>query len=195
MRKRACLLFLPVLLTMMTMACPWTSTGAAVAPPSEGGTLPDFNLPVSEKAEEMTYLGIQAKDRFKVPQIQADLVIIEIFNMYCPHCQREAPAVNELYKNITDRADLKSKVKLIGIGAGNSPFEVNLFRTKYDIPFPLFSDADYSAHKALGQVPTPFFIALKINEDGSHKVVHSHPGSIGVPGQFMDIVLEKAHLK
>jgi thiol-disulfide isomerase/thioredoxin len=161
---------------------------AAENPPPEGGALPEFVLPVPEMSEHQNYLGLSGKSNFMIPQIKAKAVIIEIFSMYCPHCQREAPAVNELYRTIEKDADLKGKIKLIGIGAGNSGFEVDFFRKKYDIPFPLFSDGDFSIHKKTGEVRTPYFIVLKINADGSHTICYSKLGAVEKPGEFLDMI-------
>jgi peroxiredoxin len=102
--------------------------------------------------------------------------------------------VNELYQAIEKRADLKDKIKLLGIGAGNSAYEVEFFKKKYKVPFPLIPDYDYSVHKALGEVRTPYFIGVKINRDGTDKVVYSKLGGFKDSGQFLATMLNLSGL-
>ncbi len=163
--------------------------------PSKGDVFPEITLSVPQSASEKDYLGIKVRDSFKVSQIKADVVILEVFSMYCPYCQKEAPNVNELYQLINNKPDLKDKIKIIGIGAGNTPFEVEVFKKQYNVPFPLFPDESFSIHKSVGNVRTPYFFVIKINADGSNKIVYSKAGSIQDPNQFLDFILKESGLK
>jgi thiol-disulfide isomerase/thioredoxin len=162
---------------------------ASVSPPEEGGVLPMINLPVPQSHAVRNYLGLSGEGFFTIPQIKAKVVIVEIFSMYCPHCQWEAPKVNELYWAVEKDSDLKGQIKIIGIGAGNSSYEVGIFRENYQIPFPLFPDEDFIIHEAVGQVRTPYFIGVKINADGSHTVFYSKEGGFEEPHQFLKSIL------
>lgn len=158
--------------------------------PSKDGVFPEITLSVPQNIAEKDYLGLKGKDTFKLSQIKAEVLILEIFSMYCPYCQKEAPLVNELYQSINNRPDIKDKIKIIGIGAGNTPFEVEVFKNQYNIPFPLFSDESFSVHKSVGEVRTPYFFVIKINADGSNKILYSKVGSIQDPNQFLDLIIK-----
>jgi hypothetical protein len=56
--------------------------GAETKPPAEGGVLPGIVLDVPENSELQQYLGVAGKQTFTIPEIKAEVVIIEIFSMY-----------------------------------------------------------------------------------------------------------------
>jgi thiol-disulfide isomerase/thioredoxin len=167
---------------------------AASEPPAEGGPLPVIKLPIPKNPEQKNYLGLTGEGSFTIPKVKARVVIIEIFSMYCPYCQKEAPTVNELYNAVENNPDLKGKIKIIGIGAGNTPMEVDVFRKKYQIAFPLFPDVDYSIHKVCGEVRTPYFIGVKINDNGTHEVIYSKLGGLQDVNKFLELIRNRSGL-
>ena len=91
--------------------------------------------------------------------------------------------------------NLKDKIKLIAIGVGNNVLEAEVFKQTYQIPFPIFSDENYEIHQALGEVRTPFFIALKTNGDGYQDIVHTHLGGLTDARGFLDLMVEAYGMK
>jgi thiol-disulfide isomerase/thioredoxin len=168
---------------------------AANLPPVKGAALPPITLPVPEDPDEKEYLGLSGGGSFSIPQIKAKVVIIEIFSLYCSKCQRIAPEMDKLYYLIESNPDLKNKVKLIGIGAGNSRYEVDVFKKTFHTPFPLFSDDDFTIHQTLGDVRTPYFIVIKIHQDGTHEVIHSELDSFEEARGFLKLILSASDLR
>ena len=172
-----------------------TQAIGANSTPKNGGTLPLINLDVPKDPDHRSYLGLSGEGLFNISQIKAKVVIIQIFSMYCPICQREASRVNELYGNIEKNPKTRGKLKLIGIGAGNSQFEVDIFLKTYEVPFPLFSDGDFSIHKSLGEVRTPYFIGVKIYDEGSHEIFYSRVSGFEKAEEFLQMMFELSGLK
>jgi hypothetical protein len=58
------------------------SASAQSLAPAEGGPLPAITLPVPKDAAHQAYLGLTGKKEFSIADIPAEVVIIEIMNMY-----------------------------------------------------------------------------------------------------------------
>jgi peroxiredoxin len=177
------------LLVLFIMACLLISLQAgdtqAKSPLSKGLILPNLELPVPTKAEQASYLGLKPGQgkTFRLSQIKKKWVLIEIFNMYCTICQGEAVKVGQLYEKV-QQGPLKDRLAMIGIGVGNSPFEVKVFGKRYRIEYPLFPDGDYKIHKALGQPLTPHFLLISL-KDGERRILLSNEGPFGTPSAFL----------
>jgi len=170
-----------------------TAIAAAAAesiPPKAGSTLPEIDLPVPDNSADRKYLGLSSGGKtFQVGRIKAKIVIIQIYSMYCPYCQADAPNVNRLYGLVESNPALTGKVKIIGIGAGNTSFEVATYKKKYSVAFPLIPDADFKIHKVVGEVRTPYFIAVKITDGGRNEVVYSRLGALKDVEQFLEQIV------
>ncbi|HPC46945.1 MAG TPA: redoxin domain-containing protein [Deltaproteobacteria bacterium] len=157
----------------------------------QGEVLETLVLSVPADAAERTYLGLgREAGRFALSDVASDIVIVEIFSMYCPHCQRHAPKANELFELIEADPKLKGRVKLIGVGVGNSAFEVKFFKKKYKIPFPLFDDAGSLVLGRLPGIRTPTFFALKKTGKGRISAFFLEKGPHDDPKAFLSRVID-----
>ncbi len=157
--------------------------------------LPDFELPVPRDRSEREYLGLSGKDKFKVGDIKAQIVIIEIFSFYCPICQVHAPLVHEAYEKIQGRADLKGKVRMIGIGATNTAFEAQSFKETYHLPFPVFPDEEGEIALLLGVKYTPTFIGVKVDGKGTQEQFYFLPRAFTNPTRFIEDIVKTSGLE
>jgi thiol-disulfide isomerase/thioredoxin len=164
-----------------------------VPPPSDNkASFPILELPIPQNNAHANYLGISGPGNFKITQIKSPVLIIEIFSRNCAHCQMATPLAHRLYLAIQARPDLKEKIKIIGIGANNDTNEVDLFRTSYNVPFPLFPDPHDAIIKKLGVVILPTFIGLKNNGDGTMEKFLFQPGAFRDANSFLAEILERA---
>lgn len=162
----------------------------------DDSTLPELTLiaPKSEKHLEYLGLTVKAGEEFKLSEIKADVIIIELFSMYCPYCQKEAPLVNEFYELARSKENSGVSVKIIGLGASNSQFEVDHFATTYDVAFPLFPDKDMSIYKALGGDGTPGFVGFKLKDSNPPVNVLRNSGGFYSAEDFYQDILKNSGL-
>lgn len=183
--SRLCSGCLLVLLSL-AIGVPAQSESKAMVPKA-GDRLAEIFLPLPAAPEQKDYLGppTTAGGKFALTSAVADLVVVQIFSMYCPHCQREAPKVNQLFAALQKRPEKAPKIRLLGIGVGNSPMEVDVFRKTYNIAFPLFPDGDFSIHKQLGEVRTPFFFAFRPGDPTPQRLRLTHLGPFEDVAEFV----------
>ncbi|HQI00458.1 MAG TPA: redoxin domain-containing protein [Deltaproteobacteria bacterium] len=186
MKKISCL-------SLAFLFCAWfSSAGAAVPEQGYGKAITRARLqPIDDKAAA-AYLGIPQKSGgVSLGDIDADIIIVEIFSMYCPYCQRHAPATNELFDAIESGNATREKIRLIGIGVGNSAHEAAFFKKKYGIRFPLFSDANSAVLNSLPGVRTPYYFAIR-KKGKSLNVFLQQQGAFDDPQAFLRTVIEKS---
>jgi peroxiredoxin len=154
--------------------------------------LADLNFNSPENLADKKYLGLSDGKNFKLAQVKARLLILQIFSMYCPICQRDAHAVNELHDLIQKVPGLRDEVKMLGVGTGNTPYEVNVFREKFKVAFPLIPDDNFAIQKALSdEIRTPTFVVVKPTAAGKLEIVLTKVGEIKEPGEFLKKIMEK----
>ena len=151
------------------------------ASPAEEFPAAKFTLPAPDSAEAQKYLGLKAMEPFKVSDIKAKLVVIEFMSAFCPHCHANAPIMNNIYKTIQGDSHL-ADVKVIAIAVGNEKAEVEAYKKKFKMPFPVLLDEDFAISASMEGVPTPTTMIVS-TENG--KVLFSHTGVIQDPDRFL----------
>jgi thiol-disulfide isomerase/thioredoxin len=158
--------------------------------------LMNMKIFVPEDAADRMYLGIKEKSgQISLTHIKTQVLIIEVFSMYCPHCQRHAPVANKLYQAIDSEPQFRDKIKMIGIGVGNSKYEVGIFQDKYSPPFPLFDDRNSAVVNAFGGILTPHYFGLKMKDDSTFEVFYSRSGGYTDAEEFLEMIVKLSGIK
>lgn len=142
--------------------------GDGVFRPVALAALPHVLLRNTLTAGPRTYLGLGASGTITLGAIRGDLVFVEFFNSSCYACALMAPVMDQVWRKVDARADLKDKVRFVGIGVGNTLEQVREFHDRYDTPFPMIADPEFAAFDALGTVEgTPYLMLLRRGPDGT----------------------------
>ena len=188
MKKNAAMMIVMIFISTVVMA-------ASTQPPQTGSSLPGIKMIKPVEAGDLKYLGISGSGTFMADEVKGQALILQIFSLYCPYCQKDAPNVNRFFGLIENNPKLKGKIKVLGIGAGNSQFEVNTFKKKYKVEFPLIPDADFQVHKMIGEVRTPYFIVVKLKGPKKLEVVYSRLGAHENVEAFLNEVIKLANVQ
>ena len=146
-----------------------------------------LKLSIPENPEARTYLGIKASaGTMSLSQIKSEIVLVQIFSMYSLACQRHAQAANKLFQAIDSRKELRDRIKMIGIGMGNSQFEVGVFKDKYSLIFPLFDDRDSTIADLFSGMRTPYYIGFRNGNGSGPEIFYSKPGGFTNTEDFLN---------
>ncbi|MHB8834773.1 MAG: TlpA family protein disulfide reductase [Candidatus Methylomirabilia bacterium] len=142
--------------------------GDGVFRPVALAALPDVRLRDTLTPGQRTYLGLGASGPFTIGAVRGDLVFVEFFNSSCYACALMAPVMDQTWRTVDARTDLKDRVRFVGIGVGNTLDQVREFHDRYDTPFPMLADPEFAAFDALGTLEgTPYLLLLRRGADGT----------------------------
>jgi peroxiredoxin len=133
-----------------------------------------FTFPPPDSAQTQEYLGLDAMKRFKVSDIKAKIVVIEVMNSLCQACQANSPIMNEVYKTIQADSGL-TDVKVIAIAIADDKTRVETFKKQFETPFPILIDENSEIMRALSLKATPTAIVVWTKDA---KVLFTEPGVI-----------------
>lgn len=160
----------------------WVPAGPALAAEdvptiAYGDPFPELQLSLTAIYNDRAYLGLADTTSFTPSQIKGDVLLVELLNVHCVHCQMQTPSYNELFKQLEQNPATRGRVKMLGIALGNLPVEVERFRQGYQVPFPVVADPQFKVYRALGVSSTPFSICVRQDRPGRPGIVaDTHAG-------------------
>ena len=140
---------------------------------SAGMDLPQFTLDAPVSEVDQKYLGLSERKPFSLSQISAKILVLEMFSMYCPHCRKQGPVLNKIYKFIQEDTAMKNGIKMVGIMAGGDQEKVDKWKTTLHVPFPIFPDPETTIWQKFGKPGVPCTLIVNI----SGKVLEVHYGA------------------
>ena len=157
-----------------------------------GMPLPALSIRGEITPEQRQYLGLRkgflgmfAAKEFTPSDVNADVLVIEFYNVYCTSCQRQAPVMSELFQRVNSREAMRKRVRFFGIGAGNTESEAAMFMRRYSLEFPMFADPDFFNYEAIGDPgATPLTLIVKKNGKDL-RIVSAHAGLVKSVDFFM----------
>ena len=154
-----------------------------------GDLFPPYNFLPPTSSQDRSYLGLSEEKPFTLGDIQADLIVLELLNIYCTSCQKQAPIYNEVFNVVERDLVMKGKVKWMGVGVGNNEREVESFRKEKGIPFPILPDINFDLYRAIGGpggIRTPLTLLIRKNDKGRGIVIDSHMGMRHTKEEILD---------
>ena len=137
----------------------------------KGDYFPDVMLKAPATSEDAAYLGTAEGQPFKISDIKADLVVVEIGSVFCGVCQKMVDVFNEVYSLIESNPETKGRIKMIGIFIGDIPSDIKAFREGLGGLYPIIPDEKFDVHKEVGNKYTPFTVFVRQNSNGKPGIV------------------------
>lgn len=166
------------MLWLLFISCPFFPPQILAASSISSGTaFPDTSLLSPLEPGQRSYLGLSNKQPFTLKQISGRVILLEILNVHCPHCQKQTQPYNQLYRKIEADPETAGKIKILGVAVGNSDEAIDDFSVIYSVAFPIVPDRNFKLHRALRAGQTPFAVyALRDSDEDNFVVTDTHLG-------------------
>jgi len=174
-----------LVLALMTLAGGCVTAGA-------GRSLPEGTLNTPTSGGHAAYLGLSSQaSTFVLEDVKADVVIVQIFDVYCRICQKAAPGANVLYERIQS-SRYADKIKMLAVGTGDTQLEVDLFAERFATPFPSIPDPEKTFCMAIGYTRTPEFVVMKRTEEGTFREIARRVSYFTDAGRMLEWIIRRA---
>lgn len=152
--------------------CPSGIDAAVVPSLSQALTMP-LQAPSHPPDRELLGLDQDARE-FALAELDTDLLVILVFDMYCHVCRQSAQNMKWTSEQIQNSPYIKN-ARVVGIGRGDTDFEVQTFRKKLKLDFACVPDRNKQVTDAMGIQRTPSGYIL-CRKSGEYRFVSSFEG-------------------
>jgi peroxiredoxin len=141
-----------------------------------GDLFPPLSFSNLFTTEDKKYLGDGKKEILSSDDIQAEVLVVNFLNTNCIYCIKSLPSFNRIFQRIEQDQGLSKRIKIIGIGVGDTRMEVAVFKEQHAVPYPIIPDSEFEAHKAVHQPTVPFIVVTRRDRQGKWVVATVHVG-------------------
>lgn len=136
-------------------------------------------LPAPEDPTACAALGLPSDcAEFDLKQLKGERIVLLMFDLYCPVCQKSVSNFNRLTKAL---AEDHPNVTVLGIGCGDTAFETARFVKKFKLGVTAVPDRERSLGQRFSLSKTPSVMLLKRGDDDQLAPLYQHSGYFGRP--------------
>lgn len=152
-----------------------------------GQYFPPCVLTASDRTEDFAYLGLEQESaNFFLADVPADFVLLKYYGENCHQCVQEVGQYNRLFTLLRDDPLLGPRVKMIGIGVGDTQHSVLRFKRSHQVPYPLLPDERQVMFESVGAGEIPLIYLVKILPNARVQAVLYHEGGLEGVDAFLN---------
>ncbi len=144
-----------------------------------GQYFPPCVLTVADRSQDYAYLGLEQESaHFFLADVPAEFVLLKYYGENCYQCVQEVDQYNRLFTLLHNDPELGPRLKMIGIGVGDTQRSVLRFKRSHQVPYPLLPDERQVMFESVGAGEIPLIYLVKILPDARVQVVLYHEGGL-----------------
>lgn len=140
------------------------SVPAYCGPLLRGAEIPDLSADPLAEPDGYAKLGLtQTSGPVKLTDIKGEILILELFNRFCMSCLKQTAELEKFNQDI-QKAGLADKIKILGIGIGNSGPDLVAFKKVVPYSYAVAPDQRFNFYYDIGDLdsaPTTLFLRRK----------------------------------
>lgn len=140
------------------------SIPAFCGPLIRGAAIPDLSTDPLAESESYAKLGLsQTSGPVRLTDIKGEILILELFNRFCMSCLKQTAELEKFNQEL-QKLGLSDKIKILGIGIGNTGPDLVAFKKVVPYSYAVAPDQRFNFYYDIGDLdsaPTTLFLRRK----------------------------------